>query len=1043
MSFLLVVLLAVQLSRPATAAWQTFGRGDGLIGSSITAMARDSTESLWFGTRDGASHYDGVNWSNFTTANGLPNNSVNAVMVDHTGVTWISTDAGLSRYDGSTWKTYSFANGLASNLAGALVEDHQGNIWVACALSDSGSRAGVSRFDRTSWRTFTTTNSGLASENVASMFVDRAGTIWFGTENGPTSYDGTNWTRFDKPKASRANAITQDRAGRMWFAGNVEACRYDGTTWDYFYQELPPGPLTDIFEDRAGNIWAGTWGGGVARYDSSTWKTFGVADGIANLNISKLFEDASGALWFATNDGAARYDGEVFERFTPYATLPASAVRTVAQDHLGNLWFGSSGGLTRFDGTAWQTLTTSNSGLPSNFVTHVREDTTGALWLCTDKGVARYDSTSWTTYTIADSLADNNVWQSLEDRAGNLWFATSNGLSEWNHQTWRTYTKNEGLGHNFCEAVAEDHDGAIWAGTVGGVTRFSENSHQLFTTDSTGLQDDHIDAILVDRSGAVWVTTDAGGVARYQDGSWQAYTTSGNRLASNLVFSIAQDSSGAIWFGTNAGATRFDGSTWRSLTKLDGLAADNVSGILQARSGDLWFTSYVGGATRYSPDHIPPQTVITQSPQPISSDRSQTTRFAAGFKEPSGAAYSYSLNDSLNGGPWSPWGSDTFWLGRDLMDGTYTFQVRARDLSGNVDPSPALSRFEIDATAPVASIVSPSSNQALLDSIAIRGTAADDRFAFYQLEFRRHGAAAWSALVLSNSEQVRDGVLGAWNTRALEDGTYELRLSVTDTLGLTGSFAISVLVDNQFPHAVETSPALVTAAAGGNVYTGDQAAHLYIPAHGLARDTIVTVAEVDTDRVPAVLPDGSTRVGGVYKLGWGTVTLAKAATLDLLVPGPLAPEEAVPLVYAQDADSAWQRLGGTFDAASARITLVVNSPGRYGLFRGGTPQGAPTGAALSAITLTPRVFSSQGGSGTGAVAIGFSLSRPGTVTVRVYNHAGRLVREVAESQSLGAGMNVLRWDGRDGDGRDVLEGAYLVSIRSLGETQTRILSIVR
>jgi ligand-binding sensor domain-containing protein len=1030
-SFLIVLFLAAQ-TRPASAAWQTFGRGDGLVGNSIVAMARDSTESLWFGTPDGASHYDGVNWRNFTTANGLPDNSVHAIMVDHAGVAWLSTDAGLSRYDGSTWKTYSAANGLPSNLAGSIVEDHQGNIWVA--WNPLGPGAGVSRFDGTTWRAFT---SELASNSVASMFVDRAGAIWFGTETGPTRYDGTNWTRFAVPNASRATTITQDRSGAMWFAGDFMVTRYDGTNWAYFQRELPAGEVTNIYEDRVGNLWVSTWGGGLARYDGSSWKAFGKGDGIANLFITRILEDGSGAFWYATDGGVARFDGEAFEVFKPYTTLPDPSVRTVAQDHLGNFWFGSSGGLTRYDGTSWQTFSTLNSPLPSNFVTHVREDHAGSLWLCTGQGVTRYDGSTWTTYDTSSGLANNNVWQSLEDRAGNIWFATSNGLSRWDRQTWRRYDVSQGLGHNFCEALAEDHDGAIWVGTVGGVTRLTDNSFRLFTT-SDGLPDNHIDAILVDRSGAVWITTDAGGVSRYQDGHWQNYSRN-DGLASNLVFSIAQDSSGALWFGTSGGATRFDGTTWKSYTHLDGLVADNVSGIMQARSGDLWFTSWAGGVTRYSPDHIPPQTVITQSPQPISSARSQTNRFEAGFKEPSGAAYSY----ALNGGPWTPWGSDNFWLGQDLADGNYTFQVRSRDLSGNVDPSPALSRFEIDATSPTASIVAPSSNQALQDSVTIRGTAADERFAFYRLEFRRQGILAWSSLVQSGSAEVRGGILGGWNTRELEDGIYELRLSVTDTLGLTGSFAIPVLVDNQFPYAAETSPALVTAAAGGNVFTGDLAAHLYIPPHGLARDTIVTVAEIDTNGVAPMLPDGATRVGSVYELGWGTVRLSKTATLDLLVPGPPGPGEDVPLVYARDADSAWRPIGGTFDPASARITLPVDSPGQYGLFRDGAAPPSAGGVALSGISLTPRVFSPHGGSGTGTIAIGFSLSRPGPVTVHVYNRAGRLVRDVAESQNLGGGVNVLKWDGRDNGGREVPEGPYLVSIRTLGETQTRVLAIAR
>jgi hypothetical protein len=86
-----------------------------------------------------------------------------------------------------------------------------------------------------------------------------------------------------------------------------------------------------------------------------------------------------------------------------------------------------------------------------------------------------------------------------------------------------------------------------------------------------------------------------------------------------------------------------------------------------------------------------------------------------------------------------------------------------------------------------------------------------------------------------------DGFLAGWNTRSIPDGNYELRLSVSDTLGLDGTARVSVIVDNQEPHAVVTSPARVSAASGGHVYTTGAEVDLYFPPHAFGADAVVTI----------------------------------------------------------------------------------------------------------------------------------------------------------------------------------------------------------
>ena len=292
-----------------------------------------------------------------------------------------------------------------------------------------------------------------------------------------------------------------------------------------------------------------------------------------------------------------------------------------------------------------------------------------------------------------------------------------------------------------------------------------------------------------------------------------------------------------------------------------------------------------------------------------------------------------------------------------------------------------------------------------------------------------------------------DGALAGWNTKVVPDGDYELRVSVTDTLGLTGSALVRVVVDNEAPWADETSPARVSAATGGDVYTTDGDVHLYFPPRCFATEAVVSVNELSEDSVPDTLPGGASRVLAGYEISWGDVVLDKPAALEIAYSTEAGREALTPpaprilAIYASGADSTWSRLGGTIDGRGKLISCAIPGPGRYAIFA--EPGGISGPATLSDLAVVPRAFSPRGAFASDDAAISFTLGRPGPVTVKIYNRAGRLVREVASGQPMNAGANLVRWDGRDSEANQVEDGLYLVVVEALGKTQTKTVAIVR
>jgi len=1028
---------------PAQGEWQSFGIGDGLVDNAVMAIVEDRSERLWFGTNNGVSCYDGVSWTSFTTADGLANDGVLAILEDGSGVLWFGTfGGGVSRYDGEDWTTYTEADGLAGNEVSAVVEDREGNLWFATS-------SGASRYDGTSWTTYTSAD-GLAGDSVVSIFEDGSGRLWFGTEfDGVSCFDGAVWSTYTVDDGLAANyvlAICEDSSGSMWFCTGGGLSRYDGATWtNYTTTDGLAGEVSRaITEDSDGRLWyASFWSpGGVSCFDGVKWTTYTTTQGLVNDHVVAVLEDSSGNMWFGTWGGLSRYDGVSWVTYTTSDGLSHNEVFAIRSGSSGDLWFGTEGGgVSRYDGLDWTTYAHAD-GLAGDRVRAVAEDHTGNLWFGTwHCGVSRYDGSGWTTYSTADGLVDSTVTVIIEDRAGSLWFGTPSGVTEFDGVEWNTYTTGDGLAGDSVSAILESSTGSVWFGTGSGVSCYDGTSWMTYTT-ADGLASNDVRAIAEDRHGHLWFGTSGHGVSCYDGSHWTSHTEA-DGLPSDAVLTVMVDSAGDVWVGTeDNGVGRYTSAGWTTCTAwtwVDGLASNTVRTIAEDGRGSIWFGFGQSGCgvSSHRPDRTPVQAVISAAPPELSAGRAQTMVFAAAYGESWGARFSH----SLDGSSWSEWSPLDFWVADGLSDGGHVFQVVGRDRFGNVDPTPAVAEFGIDGTPPVPMLSYPTSGEAVRDSISVIGTAADPRFERYTIQVRPEGSPSWQLLACSGL-QVTNGVLGGWNTVLVNDGDYEVELSVSDTLGLTGVALINVVVDNAAPWAWQTTPVLVSASCGGDVYTTNREAHLYFPPHAFENDATVVVEPTGELAVPDTLPGGAELILAGYDIAWEGVPLEKAATLEVKIgeDSSAARPNGVLSLYLSTDGVDWQRLGGTLISDGGSISAPITSEGTYAVY---IDAGVGAGGGLSAVTFSPRVFSLSGSFAREDVGIGFTLGRSGPVTVSIYNRAGRLVRKLATGVDLGAGANLLRWDGREDSGSKVPDGLYIVTVEALGETRTSTLAVVR
>lgn len=360
-------------------------------------------------------------------------------------------------------------------------------------------------------------------------------------------------------------------------------------------------PVTCGFKDKLGNLWFGTNGGGVSRYDGKSFTNFTTAQGLTNNTVYCIIQDKAGNIWFGTSGGGVScYDGVLFRNFTTAQGLTNDEVYSMAEDNLGNIWFGTiGGGVSCYDGKAFKTFK-KEQGLADDIVLSITQDKAGKIWFGTaSSGLSCYDGKTFKNFNNLFGIA-RNIWSIKEDKKGNLWFGSGGGGAiRFDGRNFTKFTTTQGLINDKVKVIEEDSLGNIWFGTYGGgVSRYDGKSFANFNT-TNGLVNDIVYSITEDNSGNIWFGTYGGGVSRYDGKSFTNFTTQ-QGLGNNNVRCIKEDKTGNLWFGTEGGGvSRYDGKSFTNFSPEQGLAHTNIWSIEEDKKGNLWFGTDLGGVSQY------------------------------------------------------------------------------------------------------------------------------------------------------------------------------------------------------------------------------------------------------------------------------------------------------------------------------------------------------------------------------------------------------------------------------------------------------------
>jgi ligand-binding sensor domain-containing protein/serine phosphatase RsbU (regulator of sigma subunit) len=367
-------------------------------------------------------------------------------------------------------------------------------------------------------------------------------------------------------------------------------------------QGLNSSYVWKALEDKQGNIWFATNGGGATRYDGHNMTFYTQHEGMSSNVVWCLDQDLKGNLWFGTiGGGVTMFDGQNFTHFTEKQGLARNDVRSILADSKGNIWMGTYGsGVDKFDGKNLTHYSTDN-GLSGNAVLSLYEDKAGNIWFGTEGGGAsKFDGKSFTHYRKSNGLSDDNVMAFLEDSKGRMWIATeTSGVNLLEGHNITYYSQSEGLSLNDVRSVIEDKNGNIWFGTNGGGACKFDGKNFTWIGVNEGVTNDVVWSIMEDNAGGLWFCTFGGGICRYNDESFNYYTEK-EGLANPLMISAYEDKDGTLWFGNNGGAlTKYDGKKFYHYTEAEGLSSSILWSIMRDSKNNLWIGSGWKGLTRF------------------------------------------------------------------------------------------------------------------------------------------------------------------------------------------------------------------------------------------------------------------------------------------------------------------------------------------------------------------------------------------------------------------------------------------------------------
>ncbi len=405
------------------------------------------------------------------------------------------------------------------------------------------------------------------------------------------------------------SSIAMDSRGNLWIGTyGAGVIRFDGRYFAQFTVEhgLPDNFVLNLAVSQKGEILIGTRLGGVVIFDGTDFKIYDEKD-VFSSRIETIFQDSEGNIWLGTyRNGVVKYDGETFSVYDQSTGLAGNTVYSIVQDTAGNMWFGTRGdGISHFVGESFFNYSSRN-GLPNDNILSMAFDEKGLLWIGTDGGgLVSFDGKTFEIYNTENGFMDNDITSIFYASDKKLWIGTRrSGLVNYEQGRFTHFRERDGLISSFVTKINEDLSGKLWFGTYGGgIGSWYGNIFRHYSAEE-GLPESFIRAIETDLNGKTWFGTNSTGILTFNEDRILNYSVA-QGMADHRVRSITADSNGDLWIGLlYGGFSIFDGEYFMSPPPTHLLSEIGVLSVLEQKNGTIWMASYGDGLFRIRDDIV-------------------------------------------------------------------------------------------------------------------------------------------------------------------------------------------------------------------------------------------------------------------------------------------------------------------------------------------------------------------------------------------------------------------------------------------------------
>jgi len=448
------------------------------------------------------------------------------------------------------------------------------------------------------------------------------------------------WTLEDGLPVNTVNKVAQDDQGYIWLTTYDGLVRFDGLEFKVYNFSNTPQMLnnrtTQIYIQRNVGVWVALEHGGVLLKKGEEFDYFGVNEGFTNSDITKIFEDKNGRIFFVTLEGLFVYHENNFRKFYVGNDILQNQISDAYVDPKdGAVWLSTHNGLAHIveDEITFYNVSDSPS---DNLVRGVIRDEEGVLIAGSKDGVYELinhklvPSTKYKLFkghevinfyidefsklvntsvglfleedgefiNINGGYSNNNniyVYEFFRDSQGTLWMPNSRGelyiLKNNEFKAFEGVNQLQGFTYS---TVFEDSERNIWLGSFQqGIIRLRNSNIRTYGVQE-GLSGGNILGLLEDTKGRFWVGTRGEGLNIIDGDKIKKYRV-GKGIKTNIVQTIAEDSSGNVWVGHyQKGLDRFTDGKIQHFDFSEDYEKNDIHALFVGSDGMLWAGTYSG-----------------------------------------------------------------------------------------------------------------------------------------------------------------------------------------------------------------------------------------------------------------------------------------------------------------------------------------------------------------------------------------------------------------------------------------------------------------